>query len=170
LFEYDDAELTQPERQFADRMQRWHQTEDGYQSEQNTKPNSLAVGLGDSPAGLAAWILERLQAWSDCNGDLESVFGRADLLTWLSVYWVTGAIGTSFTPYALYPPLESTRIDVPTAGTVFPRYPIAGPREFAERFFDVRVWDEQPAGGHFGAWEQPEAFEAGVRSAVAPIR
>ncbi len=104
----------------------------GYAHEQATRPHTLAVGLGDSPAGRAAWIVEKLRAWSDCGGDVESVFTRDELLTWVMAYWVTGTI-----------------------------------RTFAERFSDVRVWDEQPAGGHFAAWEQPAAYVDGVRAAVA---
>ncbi len=68
--------------------------------QQATRPHTLAVGLGDSPAGLAAWIAEKLRGWSDCGGDVESVFPRDDLLTWITAYWVTGSIGTSFAPYA----------------------------------------------------------------------
>lgn len=162
----DDDELTEPERDFKQRMQQWQATEAAYALQQSTRPNTLSVGLGDSPAGLAAWIVEKLRTWSDCGGDLESVFPRDDLLTWLSVYWLTGAIGTSFTPYALRPAPRTSRVEVPTAVTVFPREPLIGPRALAERVFDIRVWDERSAGGHFGAWEQPEPFVDGVRAAI----
>lgn len=166
IFTVDEAELSEPERGYLAAGQQWLMTEGGYALEQSTKPRTLAVGLGDSPGGLAAWIVEKLRSWSDCGGDVESVFPRADLLTWVTAYWVGGVIGTSFTPYAEEPEPVGP-VDVPTAVTMFPKDLVPAPREFAERFFDVRVWDEQPDGGHFGAWERPEAFAAGVRSAVA---
>jgi len=68
--------------------------------EQSTKPHTLAVAMGDSPAGLAAWLVQKFRNWTDSNGNVESAFARDDLLTWITAYWVTGAIGTSFTPYA----------------------------------------------------------------------
>ena len=71
--------------------------------------------------GLASWIIEKLRSWSDCNGDVESVFDRDELLTWVMVYWITATIGTSLTPYALMPDLQSDRVEVPTAVSAFPR-------------------------------------------------
>lgn len=162
----DEDELSAPERIYLEAGRQWQMNEAGYSLEQSTKPATLAVGLGDSPAGLAAWIMEKLRSWSDCGGDVESVFPREDLLTWITAYWVTGAIGTSFTPYAeRREPVG--RVEVPTAVTLFPNDLLSAPREFGERFFDVRAWEQHPDGGHFGAWEHPEAFAAGLRSAVA---
>ena len=80
-------------------VRQWQRSEGAYAHEQSTKPHTLAVALGDSPAGLLAWIVEKLRSWSDCGGDVETVFPREDLLTWVTAYWVTGTIGTSFTPY-----------------------------------------------------------------------
>ena len=93
------------------------------------------------------------------------MFPRDELLTWVTAYWVTGTIGTSFSPYVE----ESdpvTDVATPTVVSIFPRDLVPAPRSFAERFFDVRVWDEQPCGGHLSAWEQPERFLAGLRAAV----
>ena len=110
---------------------------------QATKPHTLAAALGDSPAGLAAWIVEKLRSWSDCGGDVESVFPRDDLLTWVTAYWVTGTIGSSFSPYVEdTPPIEG-KIEVPTVVTLFPHDLVPAPRAFGERFFDLRDWDEQ---------------------------
>jgi pimeloyl-ACP methyl ester carboxylesterase len=136
-----------------------------YAMEQATKPHTLAVALGDSPAGLLAWIVEKLRTWSDCGGDVESAFPRDDLLTWVTAYWVTGTVGTSFSSYVEQSePVAS--VATPTVVSIFPHDLVTVPRSFAERFFDVRVWDEQPRGGHFSAWEQPERFVAGLRAAV----
>ncbi|WP_210509097.1 epoxide hydrolase family protein [Naasia sp. SYSU D00057] len=163
----DPREATPEGRDYLDAVARWRAAEGGYIAEQSTKPNTLAAALADSPAGLAAWIVEKLRGWSDCGGDVETVFPRDDLLTWLTLYWVTGTIGTSFVPYAVREPAQSGRVAVPTVGSVFARDLLPPPRALAERVFDVRDWQEHEAGGHFAAWEQPEAFVRGVRAAVA---
>jgi pimeloyl-ACP methyl ester carboxylesterase len=166
IFSIKPDDLTEADQQYLDAGRRWQMSEGAYSLEQATKPHTLAVGLGDSPAGLAAWIIEKLRSWSDCGGDVESVFPRDDLLTWITAYWVTGTIGTSFSPY--FEPREPVgRLDVPTAVTLFPHDLVLAPRSVAERFFDLRFWDERPDGGHFGAWERPDAFVTGVRAAVA---
>ena len=97
------------------------------------------------------------------------VYGRLrdDILTWITAYWVTGTIGSSFSPYVERAVQVASRVEVPTVVTIFPKDLIPVPREFGERLFDVRAWDEEPAGGHFGAWERPEAYVAGVRKAIA---
>jgi pimeloyl-ACP methyl ester carboxylesterase len=166
LLTIDDDELSDEERGYVVAGRRWRMTEGGYALEQSTKPHTLAVALGDSPAGLAAWIIEKLRGWSDCDGDVESVFAREELLTWVTAYWVTGTIGTSFSPYVeRREPVG--RVQAPTAVTLLPHDLLPAPRVYAERFFDVRVWDEQPDGGHFAAWERPSAFVQGIRDAVA---
>ncbi|MGW2034537.1 epoxide hydrolase family protein [Streptomyces sp. NPDC001811] len=159
-------DLSDAERAYVRRGHHWQATEGGYMHEQATRPHTLAVALGDSPAGLAAWILEKLRAWTDCGGDVEAVFDRDELLTWITAYWVSGAIGTSFTPYAESAEKPTGRIDVPTAFTIFPKDLVNAPREFAARFFDVRSWTEEAAGGHFAAWECPSEYATGVRTAV----
>ena len=167
MFTVDQGELTEEEQSYIAEGQGWQFAEGAYALMQATKPHTLAAALGDSPAGLAAWLVEKLRSWSDCGGDVESVFPRDDLLTWVTAYWVTGTIGSSFSPYVEdTPPIEG-KIDVPTVVTMFPHDLVTAPRAFGERFFDVRAWDEEPSGGHFGAWEKPEAYVAGLRKAVA---
>jgi pimeloyl-ACP methyl ester carboxylesterase len=162
----DGHGLTDDERDLRERMLHWRATEGGYLIEQATKPHTLAVALGDSPAGLAAWIVEKLRSWSDCGGDVDAVWPRDELLTWITAYWVTGAIGTSFAPYAKRSP-GFARIDVPTVVSQFPGEILQTPRSVAERSFDLRGWQQGTAGGHFAAWEQPAEFVAGVREALA---
>ena len=111
--------------------------------------------------------MEKLRSWSDCDGDVESVVPRDELLTWITLYWVTGTIGTSFSAYAEESEPITERIDVPTVVSIFPHDLVPAPRVFGERFFDIRVWHEHPEGGHFAAWERPEAFVADLREAVA---
>jgi pimeloyl-ACP methyl ester carboxylesterase len=159
-------DLSDAEQRYLDAAREWQHSEGAYALQQTTKPHTLAVGLGDSPAGLAAWIIEKLRSWSDCGGDVESVFGREDLLTWITAYWLTGTIGTSFCAY-VEPDRPGERHHVPTAFSLFPHDLVNAPRSFAQRLFDLRFWDERPDGGHFASWERPNAYVAGVRAAVA---
>jgi pimeloyl-ACP methyl ester carboxylesterase len=166
LFPPDPNELAAAEQQYLADGQAWQLREGAYALLQATKPHTLAAGLGDSPAGLAAWMVEKLRNWSDCGGDVESVFPRGDILTWITAYWVTGTIGSSFAPYVERgKPLEN-RVDIPTAVTIFPKDLVPVPRESGERLFDIREWDEEPSGGHFGAWERPKVYVAGLRRAI----
>jgi pimeloyl-ACP methyl ester carboxylesterase len=142
------------------RTAQWFRTEGGYIAEQSTRPNTLAVALGDSPAGLAAWIVEKLESWSD-----GSAFTLDELLTWVTAYWVTGTIGTSFATY-VEPGTLPDRVDTPTVFSVFPHDLKPEPRSYAEAFLNVRDYVEHPAGGHFAAWEQPAAYAGDVHRAV----
>jgi pimeloyl-ACP methyl ester carboxylesterase len=155
------------EQLFAVAVDQWRAREGAYIAEQATKPNTLAAALGDSPVGLAAWLVEKLRTWSDCGGEVETAFPRDELLTWITAYWVTGTIGTSFGPYALREPPIPGRVELPTVVSAFANDMLPPPREYAERVFALREWDEQPKGGHFAAWEQPEAFVDGLRKAIA---
>jgi pimeloyl-ACP methyl ester carboxylesterase len=161
------TDLSDVERAYVGRGHQWQADEGGYMHEQSTKPHTLAVGLGDSPAGLAAWLIEKLRSWTDCAGDVETVFSRDELLTWVSAYWFSGTIGTSFTPYAETGSRTSGRITAPTVFTIFRKDLVNAPREFAERFFDIRGWREELAGGHFAAWENPAEYLRGIDDAVA---
>ena len=167
LARFPEDQWSAAERRYSEQTAEWQRQEGAYLAEQATKPNTLSAALGDSPTGLAAWIVEKLRGWSDCGGDVESVFPRDDLLTWISLYWLTATIGTSFGPYALREPPVPGRVQAPTAVHLFPADLLHAPREYAERVFDIRVWDEAPSGGHFAAWEQPETFVAGLRRAIA---
>ena len=162
----DASTGTEEERAYLDSVEQWRTTDGAYLHQQATRPHTLAVGLGDSPVGLAAWIAEKLRGWSDCGGDVESVFRRDDLLTWVTAYWVTGSIGTSFAPYVKRSP-SFGRIEVPTVVSQFPHELVRAPRSLAEKILNVQGWQEPTAGGHFAAWEQPEEYVAGLRSAVA---
>ena len=137
----------------------------GYQAVQRTRPLTLAYGLTDSPAGLAAWLLDKFHAWSD--GDPEASIGRDRLLDNLSLYWLTGTIGSSVRYYfedhgpgrQLAPPV----VKVPVGHTVFPAEIIKTPRAWAASRYDLRRWTYAPAGGHFAAMEVPDIFVEEVR-------
>jgi pimeloyl-ACP methyl ester carboxylesterase len=156
----DPAKLAPDAAGYPTQAGQWSRANGGFVAEQSTRPNTLAVALGDSPAGLAAWITEKLQAWSG-----EGAFTPDDILTWVNAYWTTGAIATSFATY-VEPPTLAPRIDTPTVLSVFADDFLPAPRSYAEAFLNVREYVEHPAGGHFAAWEQPEAYAADIRRAI----
>lgn len=160
-------DLTAEERAYVAYGHRWQAEQGGYMHEQSTRPGTLAAGLGDSPAGLAAWIAEKLVSWTDSDGDLFRAFTRDEALTWISAYWFTGTIGTSFTPYAAGGAKDWPRIAAPAVFTVFAHDLVNAPRHFAERFFTVADWREYDHGGHFAAWERPADYLWGLRRALA---
>jgi pimeloyl-ACP methyl ester carboxylesterase len=170
------ADPTAEEKQFLDELAMWLKEETGYQWIQGTRPQTLAYGLTDSPAGLAAWIVEKFRAWSDCAGDVESVFTKDEMLANISLYWFTGAIGSSFWPYYArmhgpWPVPEGQTVDVPTGYCQFPAEILRPPRSVAARLYtDIRRWSVMPRGGHFAAMEQPEALAEEVRAFFRPLR
>ena len=167
---------TPEERTYLGEIAQWLKEETGYQWIQGTRPQTLSFALTDSPAGLAAWIVEKFRIWSDCNGDVESAFTRDQLLANISLYWFTAAIGSSFFPYYFrmhrpWPIPEGGRIEVPTGYAAFPREILRAPRSLAERTYtDIRRWTVQPRGGHFAAMEEPEALADDVRAFFRPLR
>jgi len=167
---------TPEEKAYLDDLTRWLREETGYQWIQGTRPETLSFALTDSPTGLAAWIVEKFRAWSDCGGDVESVFTRDRILANISFYWFTGAIGSSFYPYYfrlhrrwMIP--DGASVTAPTGYAEFPREMLRPPRSLAEKMFtDIRRWTVMPKGGHFAAMEQPEALAEEVRAFFRPLR
>jgi pimeloyl-ACP methyl ester carboxylesterase len=167
------------EQAFLDQSEVWDQTERGYTAIQSTKPQTLGYALNDSPVGLAAWILEKWRAWSDCRGDLESRFSRDFLLTVVTVYWVTGTITSSMRDYydnrrwQGEPRLGSGDFaDVPTAVSIFPHTFVPEgepPREWAQRLYDIRRWTVMPRGGHFAPAEEPELLAHDIAAFFATL-
>jgi pimeloyl-ACP methyl ester carboxylesterase len=156
--------LSDAERAYLEDMRRWDEAERGYSLIQSTKPQTVGYGLNDSPAGLAAWILEKWRSWSDSRGDLEGRFSRDFLLTLVTIYWVTQTITTSVRDYFdrrnYGTPIGSGDfVGVPTSVAVFSRHFVpegVPPREWAERLYNIRRWTPMPRGGHFAAAEEPE--------------
>ena len=171
----DDELLTDEERADLAEMRAFRKDETGYQAIQGSKPQSLAYGLNDSPAGLAGWIVEKFRTWSDCGGDLDAAFDRDDLLANLTTYWVTGTAGSAARLYyetfrSGQPVMPSSRVEVPTAVARFPREIYRPPRAWVEAAFDLRRWTVMPRGGHFAALEQPELLVEDVRAFFRDLR
>lgn len=163
------------EREYAEAVARWNRDGAGYAIIQGTRPQTLAYGLNDSPAGLAAWLVEKYREWSDCGGDIERRFDKDTLLDIVTWYWLTGSINSSF---GLYHSLrqgvsalpKGARVDVPTGHARFPAGSIHAPRSLAELTYDIRHWTVMEAGGHFPALEEPEALVKDIREFFRPLR
>ena len=160
---------------YLEQLRGWWDAEGGYSHEQTTKPQTLGYGLNDSPVGLAAWIIEKFRTWSDCAGDVESVFTRDQLLTNIMLYWVTQTAPSSARLYyeSRQRPLSlsrSNRVEPPVAVAVFPKEIAMPPRALAERGLNIARWTEMPKGGHFAAMEQPELLAKDLREFFRPLR
>ena len=159
---------TEDERAYLDQVQHWTAEETGYTWIQGTRPQTLAFAMTDSPAGLAAWIVEKFRAWSDNDGRIESAINRDRMLANISLYWFTGAIGSSFWPYYArmhgdWPIPQGRTVDVPVGYASFPCEIRRPPRSIAQQSYtDIRRWTPMARGGHFAALEQPAALAADV--------
>ena len=170
--------LTEAETAYVTQVRQWDKVERGYSAIQSTRPQTLGYALNDSPAGLAAWILEKWRAWSASGGDPEMHFSREFLLSMLTLYWVTETITPSMRDYfdnrwhgAELQPGDRVRVPVGVA-TFDNNYVSEGrpPREWAERLYDVRRWTAMPRGGHFAAAEEPELLARDIAAFFAEIR
>jgi pimeloyl-ACP methyl ester carboxylesterase len=172
--ERDAPAASAEEDRYYEQLAQWLREGTGYQAIQGTRPQTLAYALTDSPAGLAAWIADQFRAWSDCGGTIESAIDRDRMLANISLYWFTGAIGSSFWPYYARQhrpwPLPGL-VAVPTGYVEFPAEILRPPRSLAQRAYsDIRRWTVMPKGGHFAAMEQPDALAQEVREFFRPLR
>jgi pimeloyl-ACP methyl ester carboxylesterase len=152
-----DTPATDAEREYLEAVAAWDAVERGYSSIQSTKPQTVAYGLNDSPAGLAAYLVEKWRSWSH---DLERI-DRDVLLTNLTIYWATQTIATSMRDYydQRWHGHTMQRTEVPTAVALFANELVSEgtpPREWAERLFNIVRWTPMPRGGHFAPAEEPE--------------
>jgi pimeloyl-ACP methyl ester carboxylesterase len=176
------SQLSPAEEKFFAANEKWVKQEGAYAMIQGTRPQSLAGGLNDSPAGLASWLVEKFQRWSDYGGDFEGRASKDELLSNVMLYWATQTIGTSFLPYYDFMNagggrwmLEMAKAwlgssSVPAAFALFPHDLSHPPREYAERFFNVQRWTQMPRGGHFAAMEEPELLAEDIRTFFRPFR
>tara|TARA_B100000003_G_scaffold57203_1_gene50759 strand:+ start:3111 stop:4250 length:1140 start_codon:yes stop_codon:yes gene_type:complete len=162
---HPDGPQTSEEKEWQERFRRDQRIEDGYRTQQATKPQTLSYAMMDSPIGVAAWIIEKMRGWSDLkNGDIESVFSKEILLSNIMIYLVTKTFNTASWIYygrreegGRSLPKEHLPLKVPTAIAVFPKeYLEWAPRSYVERIYNVKRWTKMSKGGHFAALEQPE--------------
>jgi pimeloyl-ACP methyl ester carboxylesterase len=171
--------LSAAEKTYRERNEAFWQEEYGYKAIQSTKPQTLGYGLNDSPAGLAAWILEKWRSWADSRGDLDQRLARDFLLTTVTLYWVTQTITSSMRDYfdndnrrfrvTLGP---QDFVNVPTGIAVFASNFVdegQPPREWVERLYNVRRWTPMPSGGHFAPVEEPELLARDIAAFFAGL-
>jgi pimeloyl-ACP methyl ester carboxylesterase len=167
-------DLTQDERDWLDRAATWGASEGAYAAMHRTKPQTAGVGLTDSPAGLAAWIVEKLRSWSDCGGDVERRFSKDEILTGVTIYWLTGTITSSMRMYhanaAIDPAQHLRRVGVPSGFAFFPGDIARAPQAWLDRTATVTRVRDLPRGGHFAPFEEPELYAAELREFFRPLR
>jgi pimeloyl-ACP methyl ester carboxylesterase len=164
--------LTEAEKAALASMQHYDRFDSGYSKQQSTRPQTLGYGLVDSPAGQAAWILEKFWSWTDCEGHPENVLTRDELLDNVMLYWIPGTGASSARLYwesFATPSLDP--VSVPTGCSIFPKEIFRTSRRWAEKRFQKLVhFRELPRGGHFAAFEQPETFVSEVRETFRGLR
>ena len=153
--------------------------QDGYRTQQATKPQSLSYGMMDSPVGIAAWIIEKMYSWSDLKDNkLESVYSKDTLLANIMVYILTKTFDSASWIYfgrreegGRFFPNDFKKIEIPTAAAIFPaemsEWP---PKSYVERIFNLKQWTEMPAGGHFAALEKPDLLVNDIRKFSRSLR
>ena len=154
-------------------LKHYRDWDSGYSKQQSTRPQTLGYGLTDSPAGQAAWILEKFWAWTDCDGDPQNILKRDDLLDNVMLYWVTATAASSARLYweSFGQARRHGRVTVPTGVAVFPKEIVPPVRRWMEESYpNIMHWSEMPKGGHFAAFEQPELFVREVRSFFRKLR
>ena len=174
VFAGDPADLAPEERAFLQDAAAWGATEGAYAAMHRTKPQTAAVGLTDSPAGLAAWIVEKLRSWSDCDGEVERRFTKDEILTNVTLYWLTGTIGSSMRMYranaAIPPAQHARRVEVPSGFSLFAGDVVRPPRAWLERTTNLVRMTEPARGGHFAPFEEPELYAEELRAFFRPYR
>ncbi len=175
-FDKTQPPMTETEKAFKAIVDAWDQEEGGYDVIQRTRPQTLAYGLNDSPVGLMSWIIEKWCVWTNPNGNIEDYFSKDELLTHVTIYWVTQTANSSMRSYferehdsrRLKPDLT---ISVPTGIALSTEAVERAPREWAQRrYADIRRWTEFSSGGHFMASENPEILAAEIREFFRQLR
>ena len=165
IIRHPDGPQTQEEKDWQENFKKDQRVEDGYRTQQATKPQTLSYAMMDSPVGVAAWIIEKMRGWSDIkHGDIESVFSKEILLSNIMIYLVTKTFNTSSWIYygrreegGRSLPKEHLPLKVPTAVAIFPKeYLEWAPRSYVERIYNIKKWTKMNKGGHFAALEQPD--------------
>lgn len=169
------TDLTPDEEQAIERMARYLAEGAGYVAIQSTRPNTLGVGLDDSPAGLCAWILDKFWDWSDHRGDVLDSFTRDEILTDVAVYWFTRTAASAARIYyeaahARTGAFDIPRLEVPTGCAVYPAEISRPSRRWTEDRYEVVHYEQLARGGHFAAYEVPELFVDDVRTFFATVR
>ena len=176
---HPEGTKTKEEEEWQKRFDKDQIMQDGYRTQQATKPQTLSYGMMDSPVGIAAWIIEKMYSWSDLkDGDIESAYSKDTLLANIMVYVVTKTFNTASWIYygrreegGRFFPNDFKKMEIPTAVAIFPaemsEWP---PRSYVERIFNITQWTEMPSGGHFAALEEPELLIQDIQKFFKKIK
>jgi pimeloyl-ACP methyl ester carboxylesterase len=166
------SSLTQEEKDGLAGMQHYQDWDSGYSKQQSTRPQSLGYGLADSPAGQAAWILEKFWAWTDCNGNPENALTRDEMLDDVMLYWLPNAAASSARLYwESFNKINYDPVRIPVGCSVFPKEIFRVSRRWAQkRYPNLVYWNRLDKGGHFAAFEQPELFVRELRACFGKMR
>jgi len=176
---HPDGPQTKEEKDWETKFEKDQLMQDGYRTQQATKPQTLSYGMMDSPVGVAAWIIEKFYFWSDIkNNDIESVYSKDTLLANIMVYIITKTFNSASWIYygrreegGRFLPKDFHRIEIPTAAALFPAEMLSWPpRSYAERMYNIKRWTKMPKGGHFAALEQPELLIDDIRAFARTLR
>jgi pimeloyl-ACP methyl ester carboxylesterase len=165
-------DLTEQEQSALAGMQHYQDWDSGYSKQQSTRPQTLGYGLVDSPAGQAAWIMEKFWAWTDCDGHPENVLTRDEMLDNVMFYWLPAAGASSGRIYwESFNDINRDPINVPVGCSMFPKEIFRASKRWAEKYFpELIYWNDLEKGGHFAAFEQPETFVNELRSCFRQLR
>jgi len=176
---HPDGPQTKEEKDWETKFEKDQLMQDGYRTQQATKPQTLSYGMMDSPIGVAAWIIEKFYFWSDLkNNDIESVYSKDTLLANIMVYIITKTFNSASWIYygrreegGRFLPKDFHRIKIPTAAALFPAEMLSWPpRSYAERMYNIKRWTKMPKGGHFAALEQPDLLVDDIRAFARTLR
>ena len=179
IVRHPDGPQTKEEEEWEKRFKRDQKIEDGYRTQQATKPQTLSYAMMDSPVGVAAWIIEKMCGWSDIKkNDIESVYSKDTMLSNIMVYLVTKTFNTASWIYygrreegGRLLPREGLPIKAPTAVALFPKeYLEWAPKSYVERIYNIKRWTEMPKGGHFAALEQPDLLVKDIREFAKDLK
>ena len=166
------GELTEAEKGYLAGLQYYQDKDSGYSKQQATRPQSVGYGLVDSPAGQAAWIYEKLWAWTDNKGAPEDVLSQDEMLDNIMLYWLPGTGASSARLYwESFGSFGSTKLDLPVGVSIYPKEIFRASRRWGEKVMsNIIHWGEMEKGGHFAAWEQPELYVGEIRTCFAKVR
>lgn len=166
------GDLTEAEQRALGKFQHYQDQDSGYSKQQSTRPQSLGYGLVDSPAGQAAWILEKFWAWTDNDGHPEDAVSRDELLDNVMLYWLNGAGASSGRLYwESFGSFVGAQATVPSGASIYPKEILGTSKRWAvNTFTDLRYWNELDRGGHFAAFEEPDLFVNELRAFFRLVR